>query len=81
VKGSKLAAFHHRLFRPSRLPPRIVKAPIYECIEARIALLDAGDRRLDYFDRREIPAANSQRQIGGTHIGGLAGGNHGISAG
>ena len=68
VERPERAAFHDLILGSPRLAPCIIEAEMDEGVEAWIALLDAGDRRLDRLDRREIAPANAQRQFAGTHI-------------
>jgi len=73
VERAQRRAGHQPLLGLAGLAPRILEAEIDQGIEAGIARLDARDEGVDHLDRRQLAAADAQRQAGGAVIGQFVG--------
>ena len=62
-------AAHHRVLGALRLLPRALGVEEDQRVEARVALLDPGERRVHHLDRRQFAPPDAAGQLGGAHVG------------
>jgi hypothetical protein len=77
VQRPQFLSLHHCAFGRRRPRASIVEPQINQRVEAGIAELDAPDGGFQHLDRRQVPAADAEGEIGRTDISELIGGNAG----